>query len=548
MNIRSQNTKLDCKKSWATSIFVASGGALGLLAFWVFFLWLSWNWVPLPQLGYLQDLGILVDAGWRFVQGQMPHRDYVSPLGPAYALYAGLPQYLFGAEYASYTHAQTVFGSIVSMLSYLLLFKKLGIPTAVIYSLIVGVVGAGTYHIGGPPILTTFATVYNRHLWSFLMILAPVFLLKACVSDDGSRRNQVLVCFQGFVVGVIIAVLFFYKINFWIAALLMLAAGLALKTAPTQTKMWIAIFVGYLLCSLAFLWAISWRLDAMLRDLTFAAAGRNSGWMQDSFYFDPLRVIMVNMVPLLISLLFVIYVYVYRGCRHSIAALIVLIGGFGLMTTNANGSGLGIPLLITCLLICCFPEASVSRGRSMLESFLLWGIFGIVAIAYFVWPQVVSWSSWVNVSKIVRESRQPLPATGTPLEGLYDSSDNMWGPQFWPRIREGVSLIRNSTDGKSTLLYVDFTNIFNFAAAARSPQGTFLWVDHLSTFGSSPGGYIDPDQMFADVDFVMFPKYPLVPEVIKRWLQLYEQTMNRLFIKVAETDNFLLFSRVTRRQ
>jgi len=516
-------------------------GGLLIISFWLLLMWLSWHWLPLPQLGYLQDLGILVEAGWRFVQGQIPHRDYISPLGPVYALYAGLPQYWFGATYASYTHVQTACGLLISLISYFVLFNRLHWLVALAYSVVVGVVAGGTYHIGGPPELTTFATVYNRHLWALMMAIAPVLFLNASSQFPGGK---LLIGLQGAVVGSVLAVLLFYKINFFAAGVALLVAGSVLNTSPDLSKLWPGVLTGFIAIALVFASLISWRFDQMAQDLMYAAGARQSGWMQDTFYFDPWRIAKANMVPLLFGVLLSVYASAKWGWRHLAAVWFVLFLGFGLMATNANGSGFGIPLIVTSLLIAAHKPWTTIRAREMSESLLVWGSAAIVAFSLIVWPQLISWRSWADVSRLIKNSGHPMSAPGTPLQGLYDSSDNMWGSQFWPRLLEGRGLIRKSLGPSDTLLYVDFTNLFNFWAGARSPQGTLLWVDYLSTFGMAKGDHPSPDELFADVDYVMFPKQPLVPETVNAWLKLYGDKMKDLFFQVDETESFHLMARV----
>ena len=46
--------------------------------------------LPLPSIVCAQDVGVLLDAGWRYYQGQRCHADYISPLGPLFALLPGI--------------------------------------------------------------------------------------------------------------------------------------------------------------------------------------------------------------------------------------------------------------------------------------------------------------------------------------------------------------------------------------------------------------------------------------------------------------------------
>lgn len=539
-------------EKWAPNPVRAKGKAVSdavclasLLLFWGLFLYRSCAWIPLPQLAYAQDLGILLDAGWRFVQGQFPHRDYISPLGPVLSLYAGLPLHWFGTSYASLGHVQGYIGAAFSILAYVALRRSMATLPAVIYSLLVGIVAGGTYHMGGLPNLTTTATVFNRHCWAALMILAPACCLRA--KSGGRGELDVTELLSGAVCGLLVAGLLFYKINFFLGAAALILLAFVTRSALLDSFFISGIALAFVITAIPIASLFSFDVVGMARDLSFAFQARRESFVSDAHYFSPYRVLQSNLWELWLCTAIGIGLLVRKKWGGAACLVGVAFLGFGLMNTNSSQSGAGIPLIFSAAVI-GVTRLCENSERDRLLLVLAWSMaLGIGALSL-LWPQAVSWRAWAAASAVVKSSGQPMSAIGSPLEGLYDSSDNMWGNEFWPRVNEGRALIRNSLAEGQTLLYVDFTNIFNYASEAMSPKGVFLWLDQNGTFGMKEGTHPSPEELFADVDFVMFPKRPLQLETVNMWLKLYEAKMNQLFFKIDETQNFYLLARLTPRE
>ena len=129
------------------------------------------------------------------------------------------------------------------------------------------------------------------------------------------------------------------------------------------------------------------------------------------------------------------------------------------------------------------------------------------------------------------------------MNGFAENGNNAWGDQFTPLVRDGVRLVETNVPDGKTLLYVDFTHVFNFAAEALSPRGTMLWYDEYGTFARSKLGHSAPEAFFADVDYVMLPKKPYAPDGIGIWLELYQDYLDANYAVVEETANFWMFAK-----
>ena len=69
------------------------------------------------------DQSIVYDGAWRIIQGQVPFKDFVSPIGPVTFIYQALIFCLFGANFASYLLGAALINSLAAILAYLLVKK-----------------------------------------------------------------------------------------------------------------------------------------------------------------------------------------------------------------------------------------------------------------------------------------------------------------------------------------------------------------------------------------------------------------------------------------
>lgn len=69
------------------------------------------------------DQSIVYDGAWRIIQGQIPFKDFIAPIGPVVFWWQALLFCLFGASYASYLLGAAVLNSAAAVMSFLLVRK-----------------------------------------------------------------------------------------------------------------------------------------------------------------------------------------------------------------------------------------------------------------------------------------------------------------------------------------------------------------------------------------------------------------------------------------
>lgn len=498
---------------------------------------------PLPQLGFGQDLGILLEAGWRFVQGQMPHRDYMSPLGPVYALIAGIPLACSGTAFTSYKYLPFAMSCVFSILCIVACRNRLPAGVAFPYSVLVGLVGGGTYHFGFAPELLTFATIFNRLGWASLMVLGVVYSIPARC-DSASVRYA-----SGVMNGALLGVILFLKINYLVVAVFMWGSCAVVMPGPRHRQFVVGSMVAGLIVTAFCLSMIGWDLPAMLRDLMISFESRRASWEASPFW-DPGTKFLSN----LDGVLAVIVLAIACGFRRAWPALVaggaITLSGFVICNSNSSGSGAGIPVLVTAMaaLASRLHLPSIARvGRDLAQAVVLWGFVlthGCLVIAV---PQCRSYMVWQLATKLADEgSIQQFHNVPKPLAGLVVGSvSGPWFEGFVEVVKDGALLIDLYVKQEDTLLYVDFTNIFNFATRRQSPRHTSLWYDRYATL--NPHRYIDKKTYFSDVRFVLFPKGEkgiLRDNMhVADWMAIYGEQFEQAYSFVEESRYFVLYER-----
>jgi len=174
-----------------------------------------------PVWTTLSDTLMLLGGGWRIHEGQVPHRDFFTPIGPYPMGLLGLGFVINSANVTGFPKALLLAGIILSAGSWLASRDRLTPWYRLLFAtviLLLPIAWASLDAPDGPPFgfrfHTTYAMFYNRVGWAALMIEMLITLIP--------RRNPVSstpqIAWEGLLVGVTMALCVFCKINYLIAA------------------------------------------------------------------------------------------------------------------------------------------------------------------------------------------------------------------------------------------------------------------------------------------------------------------------------------------
>jgi hypothetical protein len=514
--------------------------------------------LPLPQVGFAQDVGVMLDAGWRYFQGLRTHADYHSPLGPLFAIIFGLPMKIAGPTYASYKLLPPVVTGIFTAWT-IAVCTGSSLHPIVRASLAAGVAAAagGLFHLGFPVEALSFAVFYNRIGFALLCIIG----LAALLPRDAVKMPRWVAPARDASIAAASVMLFFLKVNFFFAALpFWLASAFLHRRTRGHVLAFGAALVG---TSLFFLNEIGFRLDRMLGDLHMAADARRA--CLDSFFF-PLRNAASNHdFGILLALSTLAYGTALRGSAlpfRILAALTAILWapallGFALTLMQSHGDGRGIPLVLVGMASCLAWAAALSNAdhtlmmggsevrlrntRALLQARILGGACLVCAAALFVVPHAYSYAYLLDVSR----NAGPRQFIGAGIRDLYIGAyGNNLEPGAVIKMNDASQLLARHARPGDSLQYMDMNNIYTFANHLRSPRKSMLFWDNRSSYTAASH---PPASDFSDTDLLMAPKQQLTASPLEtEWWSIYAYAIEDEYDLVEETNFFRLWRRTAK--
>lgn len=512
--------------------------------------------LPLPQIGFAQDVGVMLDAGWRYFQGLRTHADYHSPLGPLFAIIFGLPMKIGGPTYSSFKLLPPVVTALFAAWTIVVTSASLQPLTRACLAAGIASAAGGLFHLGFPVEALSFAVFYNRVGFALLCVIGLSALLP--------RTTPLLPAWVSPVRDASMAIasvmLLFLKVNFFAAAMPFWIASAVLHRR-TRTDV-VAFGLGIAGSCLFFLHEIGYRLDRMVFDLAMAADARRA--CLDSFFF-PLRNAIANHdAAILLALCTVACWSALRASNASSMAVArtaaIVWGpallGFALTLMQSHGDGRGIPLVLVGMaagIAWITPPSIVKDGSGedetiqpgsnplVSQAVMIGSACLVCTAALFILPHAYSYVHLAHVSR----NAGPRQFRGPGIRDLYIGAfGNNLEPGAIPKMNDGLALLSRHTMPGDSLQYMDMNNIYTFASHLRSPKQSMLFWDNRSSYTEAKH---PPESDFVDSDFIMAPKPQLTPSPLEtEWWKIYAYTIEEHYDLVEETDFFRLWRRSRR--
>ena len=461
------------------------------------------------------DVFINLDEAWRLHLGQVPGRDFHNPVGPVTYLLDAYGMDLVGPSLDAVTVGNVIFLCIVAAMGSFVAYRRIPpLPAMLFVVFLVFMIGA-TRQMGRSVHTPGYCELYNRYGWSLLCV---VFLQFCLPVRKGAPERRVV---EGVLGGTGLAILFYTKATF--AAVAAIPVLFACCACP-QWRQWrrLAGFMAGLLAVGMLLWLLI-RLNVYDYLKDFIESGRAQTF-ERRWPSVQVAVIGAGRYVLLTGIVwaFLVAVPVVRrrlslSAAVGTSAFVVLAAACAVLAASGNTGEAGeMPLFVIPGLIVINASRWQEGGMpSWSDSKRDWSyLAAVVVVLVIAGPTLARDALSIAVSTAWRGYR----TTAVPASQRFDAkpigdfiiphnidwTTNIWTSAQLPgRVNDGLALVRRHVSPQQSVLALAFSNPFTYALGLRPPRGTPVWFDFDINFNRR--NHMDPERLFADVDFVIEP-------------------------------------------
>ena len=472
---------------------------------------------------YSHDAFGTLDGAWRVLNGQTPHADFYSPLGPLIYLVTAFGLLLShgGAEGAGYS--QALCGGLLGLWTYLFSRRRLGHLPAILLCVMVVLLSINPSSVGEPPIRTS-CMAYNRYGYALVTLL----LVEGVAGRDSERRRAEF--WGGVSTGAILALLLFLKISYFVGGTALVAALIPCRKQVKER--WAGLIGGFLPVSLAFCAYLGFSLVPMWNDLRMVAGAkpvRISWYIVDNLYLP---------VAFYLGFIFASARFLWFGGARPAARTIgiggvaVCLAGIFLLSTNFQFYGLPLNAMAAILVlqqIAAHPPRASSHKLKQ-AGLLLWGSLLIagdlgyetMGLGFGAW-QKHSWGANPSFHAAVLDGFRTFEASYVDL------------------VNDGLALVNQHRRPDDTVMSLDFSNPFSYALGMRPASGGAITLHYRGNFSDSH--HPTPERLFGTASLVMQPVAPTEKGLIRSVPRIYGPYLKEHFHPIGESAGWRIYRR-----
>jgi hypothetical protein len=329
------------------------------------------------------DLLIFWDGADRVIRGQIPNREFHTPLGPLGYLLPALGLWISGSLGGMMPVATGLFALLLVPVLIYACLSRLPWAYALAFGLYILILALAPAHIGDLAPRPTFGMFYNRFSWALLSLLFLFVLPRRSFGRDWMDALAMAA----------LAVLIFYlKISYAAVAGAFLLALAAFPHAR-RAAVGAALLAIIALVAVELFWS---ETENYIRDIRMAGAA--SG---------PLRGGLLGIVASVVNNLAACYLFAsvmllafFSRARLDFLLMCLFMGGAGIMLANQNYQGPGILTFVPAALIAALAPrrgSSASIGRPALAKYC-WSARSRSRSPWAVWGtlHIISWRRPAN--------------------------------------------------------------------------------------------------------------------------------------------------------
>jgi hypothetical protein len=472
---------------------------------------------------YSHDAFGVLDGAWRILNGQTPHADFYTPLGPLIYLATAFGLLLShgGAEGAGYS--QALCGGLLGLWTYRLSRHRLGHLPAILLCLTVVLLSINPSPVGEPPARTS-CMAYNRYGYALVTLL----LVEGFAARDPERRRSEF--WGGVSTGAILALLLFLKISYFVGGAALVAAIIPCRKQVKER--WAGIAGGFLPVSFVFCAYLGFNLVPMWNDLRMvsgAKSARISWFIVDNLYLP---------VAFYLGFIFASARFLWFGGARpaaraiGIAGVAVCLAGIFLLSTNFQFYGLPLHAMAAILVlqqIAAHPP-SASSHKLKHAGLLLWGSllvagdlgYEALGLGFGAWGR----HSWEETA-------------GSSFHAVVLGGFRTFEASYVDLVNDGLALLNQHRRPDDTVMSLDFSNPFSYALGMRPAPGGATTFHYRGNFNDAH--HPAPDRLFGGASLVMNPVVPTEKGLARSVPRIYGPYLEEHFDLIGESKGWRIY-------
>lgn len=496
------------------------------------------------------DVFILLDGSWRISTGQIPHIDYHNPIGPFTYMLGAAGMLASGPSLGAISRGNSLFLlCLVPVAIHLMVSKRLSGLNIFLFVLFLSLVAMAPRPLGFAPEVTSYAMLYNRYGWILLAVLTVQLALASHHVSSGGKGVDDLVT------GILLGVLFFCKVNYFAAGLLLTACAVLGRLPDWRWRRVLRLLGGFAAICVVLRLVMGVSVYAYLADIVSAATAQ-SRWDRVERLTTSVVANTWNITITAVTVAVAVLMAPRNGRdKWELVIITALVAIAAILVSVGNtGERSELPLFFVAgIVICqwCLPLRRDWGTR------LAYTLMVVTAIGFFAMPilanDVLAHVAAARYKSLQSEHSLSSQSFGAePLRDFYVPPQADWRTAYWrsydvPRvIREGIVLLKSKASPQSRVFTVALADPFSFALGLPSPRGVPLWWDLNLSFDERV--HPNAGNLFSNVDLIMVPVLSDSDEgcckaTVKLMLDLYGAYIRDHFAEVGRSNHWQILER-----
>jgi hypothetical protein len=486
------------------------------------------------------DLFLLLDGAWRILQGQRPHTDFYTAVGPIIYMVSALGLWLTGLDVRGIGLANGIMGVGLGLWGWRLARSRVGVLPAAMLSIGVAILIVTPRPIDYPFNIVSPASSFNRYGYAMLaLVMIEVFPLKTW-----KRQMPRQIWLGGASTGTLCALLLFLKVTYGLGAVCLLIMGLAV--AGFERARVVSLILLFAVTTLAMLAYLRFDMFRILSDYRIAAGARavptyqiTQAIVQNAPFFLALFLIAIAGTYFFTTRFQSLKDRLYVSC----ITLAIWICGTCISITNTHCPAFHLAAFFALVLGDWLATSTALQEVSVCTNVRRLLLVPLLCIAAF--PVIIDGASLIYSMLPLRNPAQRVIAhlPEKHLEkylAVSGSLEGNRGTEYFVEIEDGVQLLRRYSRSTDSVMTLDFTNAFAFTLLRPVVRGGTPWMQYGYQFTETSKP--DAAWLYGNSACIMVAKKSMDwPWSYEALLRTYMPFVESHFQRFAESQYWVLY-------